>query len=122
MPELVGVENIKKLVMLGVEMGNVADKIVQGGGVSRWGALMDLADEAMALTSVDFSKVDDEYKDLSDAEREQILAEVKVKFDIADDKIEGVVEGALGIALKLEGLVKESIALAMSLKEEAPSA
>jgi len=49
--------------------------------------------------------IDDEYKDFSDVERAQLIQEVKVKFDIADDKVEKVVEDSLSAFADLLALV-----------------
>jgi len=118
MPEKFGVENLKKLVALGLEMGNVADRIVQGSGASKWLAMVDLGDELLALTGVQWNQVGDEYKDLSEPEKAQLMAFAKEKFDIADDKLEAVIESSLGLVMKMEGVVKEAITLYKSATAE----
>lgn len=116
-PSKFGVENLKKVVALGIEIGNVADKFGKAEGTAnKISTLMALTDEVLAIPGVDFNKVKDEVGDLDDAEKAELLQFVKDKFDISNDKLEASIEGGLGIALKLEALVKEGIALVNSLK------
>jgi len=115
--EKFGYGNMKKLVFLGVELGNVADKLFAADAdASKWGSLLELADELMALPGVKWDKLDDEYKDFSSEEKLALMQEVKVKFDLADDKLERAIEGGLALALRLEGVLRESVKLVQSLK------
>jgi hypothetical protein len=120
MAELHGQENLKKLVMLGMELGNVIDKVVghEEGGLGRWGALMDLADEVMALSTVEWKKLGDEYQDWSQEEKNLLMVDVKAKFDLRDDNIEEMVEKGLALALHGEGFIREAVALGKAMKED----
>lgn len=107
-----GIENLKKVLALVLEAGNVSGKIAHGSGSawSRMAHLMDLVDELMALPSVEWKKLDDEWKDLSSAEREELKKFVESKFDIPHEKAEVVVEKSMAYALELmvmiDGIVK----------------
>ncbi len=116
--EAFGVENIKKVLAAVLEGGNVAGKIVAAKG-SKWLAmanLMDLVDEVMALTTVKWDLLDDEYKDMSASEKEDVMTFIKEKFDIPQNKVEAAIERSLSIAMKLEGIIKETIALVKDLQ------
>ena len=74
-----------------------------------------LFDELMAVAGVDFKLLDDEYKDLSQDEKNDIVIFLKAKFDIADDLLESKIEEAFALLLKVEDLVKEIVAFSKSL-------
>lgn len=117
MNEKLGIVNLKPIVALGFEMGNVGDKMGRTKGAARYLALMDLFDELMGLAKIDFSKVKAEIKDLDASEREELHNFMKAKFDIVDDKLEMAIEEGLKIVEEAYGLVTRSIALAKGLKE-----
>lgn len=111
-----GITNIIPLVMLGVEIGNVADKMGHTRGMARYMHLTGLFDEAIALGMVDFKQVKLEIKDLDNVEMEQIKQQVKIKFDIIDDDLEGVIEEAIEIIEDISSSVVRSITLAQKIK------
>jgi hypothetical protein len=113
-----GISNLKPVVALGIELGNVADKVGRNTGAARYLGLMDLFDELTALGSVDFKAIGAEIKDLDDAETKELHEFLKVKFDIVDDKLEMAIEEGLKIVEEAYGLVNRSIALVKGLKEE----
>lgn len=116
MTEKYGIENLKKCIALGVEGGNVLDKVLHGSGIGKWGALMDLLDEVVAMGSVDWSLLDDEWKDLSNAERDELKTFVAGKYDVVDNKAEAVVEKAFSLVLKLDALARDAVELVEELK------
>lgn len=115
--EKLGMENLKPIVALALELGNVADKIGREKGAAKYLHLMDLFDELTGLAKVDFKKVKEEVKDLDAAEREELHAFMKVKFDIVDDKLEMAIEEGLKIVEEAYGLVTRSMDLVKGLKE-----
>lgn len=115
--EKYGMENLKPIVALALELGNVGDKVGRTKGAARYLHLMDLFDELTGLAKVDFKKVKEEIKDLNAAEREELHTFMKVKFDIVDDKLEMAIEEGLKIIEEAYGLVTRSIELAKGLKE-----
>lgn len=117
-----GISNIKTLVLISVELANVIDGVANADGFAAKGQeVFRLADELMLIPNLDVKAAIEEAKDLDSAEKAELHEAVKAKFDIKDDKLEAVIEGGLGLALKLEELVKEGIALAKSLKKEEPA-
>lgn len=115
--EKYGIENLKPIVALALELGNVADKVGREKGAARYLNLMDLFDELTGLAKVDFAKVKKEVADLDASEREELHTFMKVKFDIVDDKLEMAIEEGLKIIEEAYGLVTRSIDLAKGLKE-----
>lgn len=115
--EKYGIENLKPIVALALELGNVGDKIGRAKGATRYLSLMDLFDELTGLAKVDFKKVKEEIKDLDAAEREELHNFMKVKFDIVDNKLEMAIEEGLKIVEEAYGLVTRSMDLVKGLKE-----
>lgn len=111
-----GITNLKPVVALSFEAGNVGDKVGRLKGAARYLALMDLFDELMGLAKVDFKMIMAEIKDLDDAETTELHDFIKVKFDIVDDKLEIAIEESIKIAEEMYSLVKRSMALAKSMK------
>jgi len=111
-----GVENLKKVVALGVELGNVADKVGRSKGMARFAHALDLADEVFALSSVDFQVLKKEAGELDEADRASLKLYIKEKFDLVDDKLELAIEEALSIVEMQAAVVTKSVALYKSLK------
>ncbi len=118
MSEKFGISNLKIVVAVGIEMGNVADVMGRTKGAARYFALMSLTDELFALQGCDFSLLDDEIKDLSEVEGTELNSFIAAKFDIASDRLESVIERALTIVKKQADVIIESIDLAKYIKAE----
>lgn len=116
--EKLGINNLKPIVALGIEMGNVADKIGREQGVKRWMHIADLFDELLSLGKVDFKMVSKEIDDLDESEKLELNAFLKEKFNIVDDKLEVAIEGGLKLIADQYSLVKKAIKLANDLKSE----
>lgn len=116
--EKLGIANVKILLLFALELGNVADSIGRHPekGVARYGKLLDLMDEMMALGTMKLDQVVPEFEDLDDAEKADLMAAMKSKFDIEDDKLEGAIEDGLGIVVDAVSLVQKSISLVKSFK------
>jgi N-acetylglucosamine-6-phosphate deacetylase len=121
--EKLGIDQILKAQNLAVEGGNVAEKVLSASGaVAKFSALGALFDEIIALSSFNPAAALAQIKDLDDAEKAQLVAAFKEKFDIADDQVEAKIEAGVGLVAKAEGLVQEIIAYSKSLKPAAPQA
>lgn len=114
----VGIQNLKPIVAMAIELGNVGDQIGRAKGVARFMALTALFDEAMALGSVDFKAAQAEIKDLDAAEKAELIAFIDAKFDIVSDKLEVVIEESLEIASELYDVAAKAIALVKKAKGE----
>ena len=116
--EKFGIDNLKVLIMFPVELGCIAGDILQDSDKSwkRWLKFIAAVPEAIELLKIDWSKVKEEYLDLSDAEREVLKELMKDKFKIHNDKIEAVVDDSFAILLNIESSIREAIKLFESLK------
>lgn len=107
MPEKLGVQNLLKMILLGVEVGNVADKMGRAKGMARYMYITELFDEVVAIGSVDFHEAKREAKDLDDEEKAMIQAEIAKKLDIVDDELEMIIEDALAaVQTMVSGVIK----------------
>jgi hypothetical protein len=115
-----GIENLKKVFALVIEMGNVADKIGQENSKAwrKWFTVIELVDEIGALLTVDWKMLKPEYMDLSDGEKQEIRQFLKEKFDIKNDKLEMVIEDSFIIAQEIEVMVKKLIALVREMRQD----
>lgn len=111
-----GISNILPLILLSIEMGNVADKMGRTKGLARYMKLTELFDEGVAVMGVDFKQIKEEIKDLDDDERLMIKNAIKEKFDIVDDKLEGVIEKSLDSLDNLINSIQSLVELYKGLK------
>ena len=110
------INDLKPLVALGVEMANVADKIGHTKGPGKYAHLISLFDEVTALGAVNFKNVIPQAKDIDAEEMAELKTFIKEKFDIADDKLESVIEKALDIIQKQAEVVVDTIGLVKIIK------
>ena len=113
-----GVEQLKKVLDVLVEGGNVADKMIneQGGLMKRLAHLVSVSDELFALTGLDTDQLKKEWGELDEADRMALKDHMKAKFDLADDVLEAKVEAGLELAAQAGELVVDVVAFAKSLK------
>lgn len=118
MPEKVGTQNLKKVLDVVLEMGNASEDMLRGGQslMQRLSHISQMFDEFMALTSVKYHLLDDEAKNLDDAEKAELIQHMKMKFDLDNDELEAKIEAGVSIAAKLGSALSESISWAKSLK------
>lgn len=116
--EKIGIKNLKPVVALTIEMANVADVMGRTKGVARFMALTALMDEVMGINGVDFKQVKAEVKDLDAAEKAELVDFLKAKFDIASDKLEGIIEEAIDLSGEIYDVVGKAIALVKKAKGE----
>lgn len=117
---MAGIENTKKVVNLIIELGNAVDKTIKAeGGFEKYvSAALSLTDEIVALKDLNFGDFKLEFKDLTREERDELLAEVKAKFDLADDVLEARIEQWLTIANDGADLVFRAVKLVEDIKVE----
>jgi hypothetical protein len=112
--EKFGIDNLKKLVVFPMELGNIAGSIIedQEKGFFKWFKIVYVLLEIIKLLRIDWSMIKEEYLDLSDAEREEIRQVVKDKFDIKEnDELERKIEASFDLLLDLEKVIRGSIEL-----------
>lgn len=112
-----GIENLKKVLAVPFELGNIAGSIIedQAKGWKAYLKLVDIADEVFDLFKVEWTALKDEYLDLSDAEREEIKAYFVEKFDIPQDEIEAKIETAFEVIFELEAIGKKIYGLVKTI-------
>lgn len=111
--EKYGVKELKELLAFVLSLGMAVDKSLANDGKITLLDAANLLDPAMkapaAFAGLDIALL--ELQDLSDDEKKELQEFVQASFDIADDKLEAVVEGALGVAIsvaKVLAMLKKS--------------
>lgn len=111
-----GIVMLTKVLMLVVELANVADLMGRTKGAAKYMHLMKLIDEIQEIGDVKFDQVKLELGELDAEERAAILLALKTKLDLTDDKLEVVIEDGLALAAEQAALVDRGIAFAKALK------
>lgn len=97
-----GIHELKKVLFFAVESGNVADRLQsEKGWIGKAAAALPLADEFIGLISLDPKKVMLEMKDLSAAEKDELLSLVAEKYNIKDEQKEALVEEGLALVAEM---------------------
>jgi hypothetical protein len=119
MAEVYGINNIKLLIVLLIELGNIGDAIGRENSSNwkKWLKLLDALPEAVDILKVDWSFLKNEYNDLSDIERAEIKEYIVQKFSIENKNLEGVIEESFSIFMSIGDNIKRSIELFRNLKK-----
>lgn len=91
---MVGIENLKKIVVLGAEGLNVGSKIIHGGGLL---SLLGLVDEVSALGTLDKNAILAEVKDLSEEEKKMLSDLFKSKLQLQNAEVEKKIEAGVDV-------------------------
>ena len=114
-----GIENVKKVIVLPIEIGNVVGEIVAMPAETpmtvKLTPVLKLYDEIMGILTVDFGQVIPEFKDVDSVESEEILELFKTKFNIPQDNVEAVVEKAFVLLKRNYDVVMADIAFAKEI-------
>lgn len=102
---MVGIDNIKKIAMLGVEGVNAGLKVMNGGSLF---SLISLVGEINAVKNIKKDDLLEEIKDLSKEERLQLAEEIKQKLNLDKKDLEQRMEKGLD-------LVNEAIDIAFNV-------
>lgn len=97
-------KELKELVGFGLSVGELIAGLADGFGFDDVKKAIDAAKLA-APAFKDAHKALAEYVGMTDTEAAELEAYVFTEFDIADDKIEAAIEGALKLAIELRSLV-----------------
>ncbi len=109
MPEKLGVEELKSVILLGLHLGELVDSLSNGIGLDDIGpALRIVKDAKPALEAIKSGKLLPELKDLDVEEREALKSWVTEELDISNDALESVIEKALSVIIDLTDLAKLS--------------
>ena len=111
-------DNLKKILAVLIEAGNVAEKMIKAQGVSaKLACLLSLTDELFALSGVNFADAMVEYKKLDAAKKNELVAFFAEKFDIENDAVEQKIEAGLFLAIKAECLIEEIVDYSKGFKK-----
>lgn len=101
----VGITNLKKLVDIGLAVGNFTANLVEGEKVS-WAKVLanvpSLVFEVIGSASVfkEVKQIKVEFEDLDDAEKLELVEYVKVKLDVDNAKAKSITIIALELVFK----------------------
>lgn len=116
--EKLGIDQIKKVLALILELGNVGDYIGKHPelGVAKFAKLTELFDELMAMGSFSVEEFKKQYADLDEAEIAELKLFMKEKFNIEDDVLEGKIEQGLDLFAEGFEFVQKVIAFGKAMK------
>ncbi len=100
-----GVENLKKAVGFGLNLTEQIEKAGRDGFT--WTDALGFIDEIFQIPGIIASgdEIGRELKDLSEAEKEELISYAVAEFDIPNDKVEAIVEDALKLAFTVVAMV-----------------
>ena len=106
MPELLGIDNLKKLVKFSCDLTKQIN--TSGADGWSWSDGLSFLDEAMQIPGIakSFPEISKEITDLSAAEREELSEYLQDEFDIPNDEIEAAIENSVMQVLSLVALVQ----------------
>ena len=101
MESLVGIENLKKAVKFGIDLSKQIE--VSGQDGFDWKDSFSFFDELMQIPGIIASgdKIKAEFNDLQPEEKTELLNYFKTEFDLADDKLETIIESSLELVLQI---------------------
>lgn len=117
-----GIEQIKKILAILVELGNVSEQMVQakkdgGSTLVIISKLVALGDELYELIGLDFTQLKLEISEIDSADMDDIRAYFIEKFDLSHDEVEGKVEAAIELLDRLGDVIIATIKFAKSFKK-----
>ena len=91
---MLGIENLKKVLSFVLRLANKVDEVTQDG--FQWQDAVSLFPNLIDAIGVVKSGKDayNEFLELDDAEKDELLDFIQTEFDIADEDLEDVVESA----------------------------
>lgn len=103
---MTGIKETKELMKFIVEFVEAIDKSLEDGDIG----FMDLSNLVSAMMAAndafsDISLIPNEIKDLTEAEALELYAYAKDELDLRSNKVEEIVECALGIGLEVYKLI-----------------
>jgi len=111
-------ENLKKILAVLIEGGNVAEKVIKAKTISeKLACLLGLTDELFALSGVNFAQAVAEFKALDEAQKKELVDFFAAKFDIENDAVEQKIEDGVALAVAAESLIEEIIAFSKGFKK-----
>lgn len=105
---MLGVENIKRLLKVGLDFGQKAAKALEDKKVSFFEAI-GLIPEVFSVIGVakSWSEVQNELNDLTDEEKKEIEDYVASEFSIPNEKVKTFIQHALMQVISVNALINE---------------
>lgn len=95
-----GITQLKKILAVIIEVGNVADRVINDKSVGyfkKLGYAFQLYDELGMLFTLNVANLREEIKELDEGDRKDLKDFVKAKFNILEKDIEAKIESALDL-------------------------
>lgn len=111
MSDKLGIDDLKKLFIATIHMGNACGAAFEDGhiGLTDISAMMAFGAASKDMATVDFKLVMPEAKDIDDDEMTELMGIVEENFDIPEEHVEDKVKQILGLAARFYGLVSDAI-------------
>lgn len=117
--EKLGVDEIKKVLDVVIEGGNVAEDYAKADTVvKKVMALVPMTDELLRLISLSPVALKAQWKDLDDQEREELKEHAKAKYDLDDKNFEALVEEGLDLIDEYLTLINKTMDYSKKFKKE----
>lgn len=99
---------LTKLVIFTSKLGNGIGKSLEDGKIT-FSDVMNFIDPLIALPAAfnDIEKIPEEFRDLDEAERQQLVEDVKSELDLADDKAEEFVEDTFNLGTQFGAYINK---------------
>lgn len=100
-----GIENSLQIVVGSAHLGNVAGAVLEDGKITFGdiGQLRKAMNAVNGIAGADFGEAVKEWGDWDEGERETLCATFAKEFDVPQDKVEGVAEQIVCLAIELSG-------------------
>lgn len=118
MTEKMSIDNVGKLCLVGIQLGNSISDILEDGkvGLSDIPAFKNLMVLIPKLKGIDFSHVLPELTDLSAQETALLVDMVKKNLKLKNANIEDSIERLLMLAQRIHGIIQEGTELMKSFR------
>ncbi len=105
---LLGIDNLKKAALLGIDIGKQVETALADGKFS-WVDSFGFLDELIKVPGIINSRKDiiAEYKDLTEAEREELKEYIQDNLDLINDELEGKIEKGLDIIFSILNFISK---------------
>jgi len=107
MAEQFGIETLKEAAKAVIKLGIKVEEALEDGKINFFEALsigISTAPEAFALAQKG-GELKQEFNDLSDEEREELISYIVDEFDIESDELEGAIEAGFELLVSIEKLI-----------------
>jgi hypothetical protein len=105
MPEKLGIEELKSVLILGIHLGELVDSLSNGIGIDDLGPLVRVGKSVKpAIDAIKSGKIIPEAKDLDAEEKVALKAFIVEELDLENDNLEAIIEQALSVVVDISDL------------------